>query len=43
VSSETARRRSTLRNDVYEVVSQLKHAEEVSGWPAPGLDDTRLN
>jgi inorganic phosphate transporter, PiT family len=31
VSSETAKRRSTLRNDVYEVVSQLKHAEEVSG------------
>src|ERR1700733_3378147 len=31
VSSETAKRRSTLRNDVYEVIAQLKHAEELSG------------
>ena len=31
VSSETAKKRAALRNDVYEVIGQLKHAEEING------------
>ena len=34
VSSDTAKQRSTVRNDVYEVIAQLKHAEEAKGISA---------
>jgi inorganic phosphate transporter, PiT family len=34
VASDTAKQRSTVRNNVYEVIAQLKHAEEAKGISA---------
>jgi PiT family inorganic phosphate transporter len=41
MKSETAKQRSSVRGDVYQVISELKHVEETSGVSAPDKSEAK--